>query len=581
MLASEQLKFVERSGSPAMGLVTLQVFASSFPFSISDAFQRLPVARCRPSMFSYWSIICPDPVVLVSGFHGLYSTPVSHHRHHVANVSALMDDCSSHAEASSLHLRKAYVASIQEHYFKRNPPLIERAWKQFMYDSKCRCVKLHFSSQISKIIVRAYLDTVNNVTVLGHCHPAVRNASSRQLDLLNTNSRFLYPKLGEFAEHIIKTVEKYKQKLNVVFFVNSGSEATDLALRLARSVVTDRRRRLAESGATSHRLLNIDCTRFCRDVICLEGAYHGITTASDEVTTTLNDNPRSRDSRPPWIHLAPMPNLYRGRYTPENTGLNDPEAIGELYAKHVSDLVTDMLRKGIAPAAFIAEPLSGNAGGVEIPPGYLRRVYEEMRSLGALCICDEVQVGYGRLGSNFWGFEEHGVVPDILTMAKAAGNGHPLGFVITSREIADEFGADGSFFSSAGGGPVSCAIGQAVLQTIEQEKLQRNAKEVGGYLRDKLLTLRAKYPHIVGCIHGHGLYMGIEIILPVEGRESERVPGTAAAYAICERMLELGVICHNTGDFSNVLKVKPPLCFTKENADFFTAALERTFACGW
>ena len=186
-----------------------------------------------------------------------------------------------------------------------------------------------------------------------------------------------------------------------------------------------------------------------------------------------------------------------------------------------------------------------------------------------------VQVGYGRLGTHFWGFMEHGAgaVPDILTMAKAAGNGHPVGFVVTSEQIALEFGSDGSFFSSAGGGPVSCAVGLSVLQAIEDERLQQNAYTVGKYLREKLLALAEKHKHIVGCIHGHGLYMGIELT-----KAGTRQPATQEAYAICRRLLELGVITHNTGDYSNVLKVKPPLCLNIQSCDFFINALDRTFS---
>ena len=172
------------------------------------------------------------------------------------------------------------------------------------------------------------------------------------------------------------------------------------------------------------------------------------------------------------------------------------------------------------------------------------------------------------------------IVPDIITMAKAAGNGHPLGFVITSKEIAAEFGAcSGSFFSSAGGGPVSCAIGCAVLNVLEQERLQNNALEVGNYLQEKLNLLQAKYPDRIGYIHGHGLYQGVEIIR--KGEHGSISPGTEESYAICERLLQMGIICHNTGDYSNVLKVKPPLCFSKENADYFVSALELCLEGGW
>ncbi len=258
-----------------------------------------------------------------------------------------------------------------------------------------------------------------------------------------------------------------------------------------------------------------------------------------------------------------------------------------LCLDYVKRKVEELSSEGRPPSAFIAEPLEGNAGGVILPPGYLKKVYEHIRSVGGLCICDEVQIGYGRLGNVFWGFEEHDIEPDIITMAKASGNGHPLGFVITSDKIIEEFGqAQGSFFSSAGGGPVGCIIGSTILQILNDEKLQQNAFIVGEYMTEKLHEVKERHPDIIGYIHGHGLYQGIELVrnyrnkdkkLPLHGPPE---PATKEAYAICERMLELGAMCHNTGDYSNVLKMKPPLCITKEDADFFAEALD--IACsGW
>lgn len=211
-----------------------------------------------------------------------------------------------------------------------------------------------------------------------------------------------------------------------------------------------------------------------------------------------------------------------------------------------------------------------------MPSGYLQRVYAAVRSVGGLCICDEVQVGYGRLGSKFWGFEDHGVIPDILTMAKAAGNGHPLGFVVTTEDIASEFHeAEGSFFSSAGGCPVSCIIGKEVLYLIKREQLQLNALRVGEYLHDKLLKLLEKHPCLIGCIHGEGLYQGVELV------ENNGPAATDTTQAICDRLLRLGIICHGTGDFSNILKVKPPLCFTERDADYFVDTLDFVLETGW
>jgi 4-aminobutyrate aminotransferase-like enzyme/Ser/Thr protein kinase RdoA (MazF antagonist) len=532
------LGFIEDAGDKFLPMhINVQVSVRSV-HSICNGLPRY----CQPSMFAAWSVFCVSP----SKLFGLES------------AERYMGFARSTDEA--LAKRNRFVASVQQHYFVI-PPSIERGFGAYLYD----------------VNGRAYLDVVNNVALVGHCHPSIVSASARQSEMLNTNSRFIYRRLGDFAEKIISTLPK-NSRLEVVFFVNSGSEATDLALRIARTVVAQRRRDVLTSA-------NVSLDDFTkgirnRNVICLEGAYHGITTASDEISTTLNDNPRAKDTRPPWIHLAPMPNPYRGVHPYPSFVSPDPDAQHEQaaadYANAVDNIIMHLTEKNDPPVAFIAEPLSGNAGGVELPKGYLKKVYEKVRNVGGLCISDEVQVGYGRLGTQFWGFMEHAVEPDIITMAKAAGNGHPLGFVVTSRKIADEFGIDGSFFSSAGGGPVSCAIGIAVLEIIMNDELQDNAQTVGDHLRGKLLKLLELFPDTIGAVHGHGLYMGIEIIKD----SNSRSPGTEEAYAICRRLLELGVICHNTGDYSNVLKMKPPLVMTFEDADFFVDALIEALQ-GW
>jgi len=519
--------------------------------------------RCTVHEFPVWSQFSPCPYSLFD-----VKDPREETELYVEEGSVSLPagcDAEELLSAEAVALRNQHVASVQEHYFRR-PPRIERGFKQHLYSPTGR----------------GYLDMVNNVAVLGHCHAGVYAAATKQMRLLNTNSRFIYKNLGEFAKQIVATMPSNAPNLDAVFFVNSGSEATDLALRLARTVATYHHKQALLKA--SHKEENEEVAvsqALCRDVICLEGAYHGVTTASDEVSTTLNDNPNALESRPDWIHLVPMPNPFRGRYPYET--LESGPSVGEKYADFVTAKIKELAAKDRFPAVFIAEPLSGNAGGVELPPGYLKRVYKEVRQAGGLCIADEVQVGYGRLGTHFWGFQEHDVVPDILTMAKAAGNGHPLGFVVTSKENARIFGAEsGSFFSSAGGGPVSCAIGMTVLDAVISEKLQANAATVGAHLTTRLNALAAKHSHIVGCIHGHGLYQGIELVRTTKTAAAAgdskfahgRVPATREAYAICERLLNLGVICHNTGDYSNVLKVKPPLCLTLKDANFFVDALD-------
>lgn len=460
------------------------------------------------SLAPAWRRVCPDPSALV----GLR-----------ARV-----DVDAESAATLLTRRTSRLATVQEHYY-RSPPRIERGWRTHLLDTSAR----------------AYLDMVNNVAVLGHSHPAVTAAATRQLRLLNTNSRFLYGAMVELAERVVATLPP---PLDTVFLVSSGSEAVDLALRIAR----------AATGA--------------RDVLCLRGGYHGWTTATDEISTSLQDNPNAPGTRPPWVHVVPMPNIYRGEHRDLPWGA--PAATA--YADAVRAVVEGLVTAGHRPAAFVAEPLSGNAGGVELPPDYLAQAYASVRAAGGLCVSDEVQVGYGRLGKGFWGFAEHGVLPDIVTMAKAAGNGHPLGFVVTRRELAESFGTQGSFFSSVGGSPVSSAVGLAVLDVVQTEQLQHNAARVGGHLQARLQQLVGTAP-LVGHIHGHGLYQGVELVTDLD----TRTPATAQAAAICERLLRLGVICQPTGDHMNVLKVKPPLCIREGSADFFVDVLADVLHSGW
>ena len=218
----------------------------------------------------------------------------------------------------------------------------------------------------------------------------------------------------------------------------------------------------------------------------------------------------------------------------------------------------------------------GNAGGVLLPDGYLRDVYASVRAAGGLCIADEVQVGFGRMGSSFWGFEQSGVYPDLITIAKPMGNGFPIGGVITTKRIADALATQGQFFSSAGGNPVSCRVGIAVLDAMAAEGLQENAARVGARLRDGFTRL-ADHHEMIGPVHGEGLYLGVELVRDRETRE----PATAEAAAICERLRELGVIVLTTSERSNVLKVKPPLCLTPESADFVVSQLDRVLSNGW
>jgi 4-aminobutyrate aminotransferase-like enzyme/Ser/Thr protein kinase RdoA (MazF antagonist) len=419
--------------------------------------------------------------------------------------------------------RDQAFARVQEHYY-REPPQIERGWRHYLMSTSGR----------------VYLDMVNNVTVLGHAHPRVADAANRQLRRLNTNSRFNYEAVVEFSERLAATLPG---PLDTVFLVNSGSEASDLALRLAMAA-TER-----------------------RDVLAVREAYHGWTYATDAVSTSTADNPNALTTRPDWVYTVESPNSFRGMYRGAEVGEYAADAVRQ---------VEQMVAAGRAPAAFICEPVYGNAGGMALPDGYLAQVYAAVRAHGGLAIADEVQVGYGRLGHWFWGFHQQGVVPDIVSVAKSTGNGYPLGAVITSRAVADAFSAQGYFFSSTGGSPLSCTIGLTVLDVLADEDLQGNALRVGEHLKTRLLALRGRHP-IVGTVHGTGLYLGVELIRDLD----TLTPATEETAAICDRMLELGVVIQPTGDHMNILKTKPPLCIDVAGADFYVDALDRVLSEGW
>lgn len=425
--------------------------------------------------------------------------------------------------------RLAFFPAANERYYER-PPQIERGWREHLIDTEGR----------------VYLDMVNNVAGVGHSDPRLTAAVARQLGTLNTNSRFLYRALADLSERLVRLAPD--PSLDTVLLVNSGTEAVDLAIRLAQL-------------ATGRKL-----------VVALREAYHGWSMAADAVTTSAFDNPQALATRPEWVHIAEAPNGYRGIHREGK----HPNTLADRY---LADLVAELdaaHAEGREVAAFLCEPILGNAGGVLLPEGYLPGVYAAVRARGGLCIADEVQVGYGRLGAHFWGVQQQGVVPDILTIAKAMGNGYPLGAVITRREIAAALEDQGHFFSSAGGSPVSCAAGLAVLDIMEQDGLQENAREVGEHLAARLRALAERHP-LIGHVHGMGLYVGVELVRDRATLE----PAAAETAAICERLLELGVIVQPTSERQNVLKIKPPLCLSRASADFFVDRLEEVLTEGW
>jgi 4-aminobutyrate aminotransferase-like enzyme/Ser/Thr protein kinase RdoA (MazF antagonist) len=382
---------------------------------------------------------------------------------------------------------------------------------------------------------RVYLDAVNNVCHVGHCHPRVVEAGQQQMAALNTNTRYLHHNLVDFARRLASTMP---DPLEVCFLVCTGSEANDLALRMAR----------AHTGR--------------RDIIVLEGAYHGNTASLIDVSPYKFDGPGGAGA-PPHVHKVPLPDAYRGPHR----GMD--RAVGETYAKYVADAISGLRRSEREPAAFLCESLPGCAGQIVLPPGYLDSAFKHVRAAGGICIADEVQVGFGRVGECFWGFETQGVVPDIVTLGKPIGNGHPLAAVLTTPEIAASFDTGMEYFNTFGGNPVSCAIGMAVLDVIEEEGLQENALRVGEHLKGALRRIADRHP-LIGDVRGLGLFIGIELVRDRNTLE----PAAEEATQIIERMRDRGILLSIDGPLYNVLKIKPPICLTEEDADHLVGTLD-------
>ena len=392
----------------------------------------------------------------------------------------------------------------------RHPVKIVRGWMQYLYDQSGR----------------RYLDAYNNVPHAGHCHPRVVQAATEQMLVLNTNTRYLHDKLAAFAERIVATVP---EPLRVCYFVNSGSEANELALRLAR--------------AHTRR----------RNVVVLDHAYHGNTTTLVDISPYKFNGPGG-EGAPPWVHVLPLPDTYRGKFRRD-----DPRA-GEKYA--------EFARYAPNPGAFIAESAPSVGGQIVLPDRYLASVYAIIRAAGGVCIADEVQTAYGRMGTDFYAFEAQRVVPDIVVLGKPIGNGYPIGAVVTTRAIAASFDNGMEFFSTFGGSTVSCAVGLAVLDVVQEERLQAHALGVGSSLLRRLDVAIGGHP-LVGDIRGSGLFLGVELVTDRETRE----PATAAASDAVNAMRDRGVLLGTEGPFHNVLKIRPPMPFNEEDAALLTDTL--------
>lgn len=459
-----------------------------------------------PEKRAIWTSLCPDPMLLLTGQFSPKPAAMP-----AAEILGFRRE----------HLGKNLSVSYQK------PLKIERGWRQYLFDDTGR----------------RYLDTVNNVAHVGHEHPRVVRAGQRQMAVLNTNTRYLHESIVRFAEELLSTFPLQggggAGTGLVAFFVNSGSEANELALRLAKNFTGQ------------------------RDFLAVEHGYHGNTNACVEVSSYKFDGPGGTGA-PVHTHVVPMPDVFRGIFRAD-----DPAA-GLKYAAEVGKKISEIRAAGRGVAGYICESVISCGGQVTLPPGYLAEAFRLVRAAGGLCIADEVQTGCGRHGQHFWAFEEHGALPDIVTIGKPIGNGHPLGAVVTTRAVAEAFANGMEYFNTFGGNPVSCAIGREVLRVIREEGLQQNALEVGQYLSGQLRALAGQFP-VIGDVRGPGLFLGFELVKDPE----TLAPAAEQATYLANRMRELGVLMSTDGPLHNVLKIKPPIAFSRRDADFLTDTLAR------
>jgi 4-aminobutyrate aminotransferase-like enzyme/Ser/Thr protein kinase RdoA (MazF antagonist) len=453
-----------------------------------------------PSQRSIWKNLSPDPNLIL----GIPQERLIPDKKNVETI----------VQFRSRHIGRNLSISY------RRPLKIVRGRAQYLFDEDGR----------------AFLDGVNNVSHVGHCHPQVVAAGQHQMAVLNTNTRYLHDNIVAYAEQLLDT---FPDPLSVCFFVCTGSEANELAFRLARTYTGQ------------------------QDIITLDGSYHGNTNLLIDISPYKHGGPGGRGA-PSWVHTVEMPDGYRGPH--KGTG----KVSGRQYAAHVKAAVEKLRAIGKGVGAFICESILGCGGQVVLPDGYMKEAFEHVRKAGGLCIADEIQVGFGRAGSHFWAFETQDVVPDIVTLGKPTGNGHPLAVVVTTPEIAEVFNNGMEYFNTFGGNPVSCAVGMAVLDVVKKERLQENARLVGEKLIKGFINLQGKYP-LIGDVRGLGLFIGIEL---VKNRETLEPAAEHADYII-NRLQDYNMLLSTDGPLHNVLKLKPPMVFSEKNAEELITALDR------
>ena len=453
-----------------------------------------------PDHLPLWTALCPNPAALLN-------LPDDKTRYQPVRRDAVLDKRRQHFGAN---LRLTYD----------QPVMLLRGWRHHLFDEWGR----------------PYLDAYNNVPHVGHAHPRIQAVAADQLRRMNSNTRYLHPAQTDFADKILS---KMPAGLSVCYFVNSGTEANELSLRLAR----------AHTGG--------------KDMVTPDHGYHGNTTGAIDISA-YKFNARGGVGQPDWVQLIDIPDDYRGAFD-----RTDPDR-ADKFAAQVDGALNRISARGGRLAGFIAETFPSVGGQIIPPAGYLDGVYRRIRAAGGVAIADEVQTGLGRLGSHYFGFEHQGVVPDIVVMGKPIGNGHPLGVVVTTPAIAASFAEGPEYFSTFGGSTLSCRIGKEVLDIVDDEELMENARVMGTRLLDGLRRLQGDHP-IIGDVRGMGLFIGVELITGPR----TRAPGTALASYVKNRMRDARILLGSEGPHDNILKIRPPLTFDEEGCAMILDALGR------
>lgn len=434
-----------------------------------------------------------------------------------------------------LEKRQKYIGSKCQIFYKKDPFVVTRAYMQYLFDENDN----------------RYIDCNSNVQHVGHCHPTVNAAVIQQLSLTSCNLRYVNSKLTECAEELVKKLPG----LDTVLFCNSGSEANDLALQLARDY-------------TKH-----------TDAIVIDHAYHG------HMTTTMQLSPYkfkhgSAIKKPEWVHVAPCPDVYRGKYRVSNQQLCNKQAVtaaGKKYSAEVKQIIEKVQASGRSIAVYISEALQSCGGQVLPPPGYFCDVAKYIRDAGGLVVIDEVQTGFGRVGNSFWAYQMYGdgFVPDIVTMGKPMGNGFPVAAVVTRKQVADCLGDKVDYFNTYGGNPVACAAVLGVLEVLKKENLLEHSQRMGELCAKELQKLQKKH-EAVGDVRGIGLFWGIDIVKDRETREPD--PDLASRLVMKLRQ-EYGILINADGPYTNILKIKPPLPFNEDDLEKVVASIDDSLKC--